>query len=99
MEPLWRLVAVLVLLAFLLALGSLAIHEASPMHQAILMSKPAHTKRNCSCLSMPKLRPQGKLVSQGGTTLPSLNVDLDPGGYLEDLGLILGILAIMVSSI
>ena len=32
-------------------------------------------------------------------TLPSLNVDLDPGGYLEDLGLILGILAIMVSSI
>ena len=32
-------------------------------------------------------------------TFPSLNVDLDPGGYLEDLGLILGILAIMVSSI
>ena len=32
-------------------------------------------------------------------TLPSLNVDLDPGGYLEDLGLILGILAIMVNSI
>ena len=32
-------------------------------------------------------------------TLPSLNVDLDPGGYLEDLGLILAILAIMVSSI
>ena len=30
---------------------------------------------------------------------PSLNVDLDPRGYLEDLGLILGILAIMVSSI
>ena len=35
----------------------------------------------------------------GKPTLPSLNVDLDPGGYLEDLGLILGILAIMVSSI
>ena len=28
---------------------------------------------------------------------PSLNVDLDPGGYLEDLGLILAILAIMVN--
>ena len=35
----------------------------------------------------------------GPGTFPSLNVDLDPGGYLEDLGLILGILAIMVSSI
>ena len=34
-----------------------------------------------------------------GLTLLSLKVDLDLRGYLEDLGLILGILAIMVSSI
>ena len=34
-----------------------------------------------------------------GLTLPSLNVDLDPGGYLEDLGLILEVLGVMVSSI
>ena len=32
-------------------------------------------------------------------TLPSLNVDLDPGGYLEDLGAILEVLGVMVSSI
>ena len=32
-------------------------------------------------------------------TLPSLNVDLDPGGYPEDLGLILEVLGVMVSSI
>ena len=31
--------------------------------------------------------------------LPSLNVDLDLGGYLEDLGAILEVLAIMVSTI
>ena len=31
----------LVLLAFLLALGSLAIHQAIPIHHAILMLKPA----------------------------------------------------------
>ena len=43
---------------------------------------------------------EGKLFETCNShTLPSLNVDLDPGGYLEDLGLILGILAIMVSSI
>ena len=35
----------------------------------------------------------------GPGTLLSLKVDLDLRGYLEDLGLILGILAIMVSSI
>ena len=29
-------------------------------------------------------------------TLPSLNVDLDPGGYLEDLGAILEVLGPMV---
>ena len=33
----------MVLLAFLLALGSLAIHQASPIHQAILISLPACT--------------------------------------------------------
>ena len=32
-------------------------------------------------------------------TLPSPNVDLDPGGYLEDLGAILEVLAPMVISI
>ena len=31
--------------------------------------------------------------------LPPLNVDLDPGGYLEDLGLILEVLGVMVTSI
>ena len=30
---------------------------------------------------------------------PSLNVDLDPGGYLEDLGAILEVLAPMVITI
>ena len=32
-------------------------------------------------------------------TLPSLNVDLDPGGYLEDLGAILEVLVPMVITI
>ena len=32
-------------------------------------------------------------------TLLSLKVDLDPGGYLEDLGAILEVLGVMVSTI
>ena len=32
-------------------------------------------------------------------TFPSLNVDLDPGGYLEDLGPIFEVLGVMASSI
>ena len=36
---------------------------------------------------------------QAESTLPSLKVDLDPGGYLEDLGAILEVLAPMVITI
>ena len=32
-------------------------------------------------------------------TLSSLNVDLDPGGYLEDLGAILEVLGVLVITI
>ena len=39
------------------------------------------------------------MAPNGVLTLLSLKVDLDLRGYLEDLGLILGILAIMVASI
>ena len=52
-------------------------------------------------------RRHGKSSSKGlrerpgsfADTLLSLNVDLDPEGYLEDLGLILEVLGVMVSSI
>ena len=37
--------------------------------------------------------------SQLNHTFLSLKVDLDPGGYLEDLGLILEVLGVMVSTI
>jgi hypothetical protein len=42
---------------------------------------------------------EGHIAGQRPYTLLSLKLDLDLRGYLEDLGLILGILAIMVSSI
>ena len=73
----------MVFLGFPGPLGSVSLRQSVSGHAVFFQLRLGHDSR----------------WSQVGLTLLSLKVDLDLRGYLEDLGLILGILATMVSFI
>ena len=63
--------------------------------EALALAAAAHHPAVTRLEASPLIRH----VAWSKRTLPSLNVDLDPKGYLEDLGPILEVLGFVISTI